>query len=556
MGKYVLDIETTGLDRKVDNINFVGIYSLDTYEIYQTFNKKDFLKLYDELNLDCQLVICHNATFDINFLKYKYGCKFNKVIDTQILYYLYNPYLKKYGLKDLVKLLYKKEYDIDKDLKKQTTGETIEYNKLDLQYTGLIYSFVTNRLTDKEIKLAEYLTKISFIYDKATEQGIKTDKKLCKKVLKEYTKKLDVLEQDLINELGNINLNSPSQLSKALIQKGYNITTKTKKGSISTSISVLKELNTTLTNKILEYKKMSKLIYAFLQPYSLLDKIHPRFHLTRTTSGRTSSSEPNFQQLPRGNTIRNLITVPDDYYLVELDYSQMELRAAAHIAYIPNMLQAYNNNMDLHTETARAISGKDNISEQERYQAKAVNFGFLYGMTAKSFVDYAKQSYDVVISYEQAEQFRDSYFKNYPELKDYYVKIQQDMNKKGYIENPVGRRKRYPKDFKDNNLLSHINAPIQGFGSDVLVLSLLEISELPECDFYFKILGTVHDSILLAIKKKYLNTLDKIVHIMENPKYVKELMDEPLLVPLKADYNVFEHCWYGKKINYKITIDK
>ena len=173
-------------------------------------------------------------------------------------------------------------------------------------------------------------------------------------------------------------------------------------------------------------------------------------------------------------------------------------------------------------------------------------------MSADGFVGYAKTQYGVIVTLEEATVYRTHYFERFPELNEHYASIARDMKYLKYIGSPLGRRKRKPKDHKKDNMLSHINAKIQGFGSDVLILAMLEVSEMPEHKKDFRIMGTVHDSILISLKKDKLATLDKIVSIMEHPKYMEDMMDEPFKVPLKADYTVFKDRWYGEKVNYEI----
>ena len=172
---------------------------------------------------------------------------------------------------------------------------------------------------------------------------------------------------------------------------------------------------------------------------------------------------------------------------------------------------------------------------------------FLYGMGAESFVNYAKASYGVVVSKEEAKTIRDNYFKSYPELNDYYDSVSKEIVRYGYIENPIGRRKRLFSKFGEYDRGSFINAKIQGFASDLLILALLEISELPEYNNVFQVIGTVHDSVLMYVLKDSLEVLDKIVGIMEAPKYALEMMDDEFVLPIKADVAIFEERWYGPK---------
>jgi DNA polymerase-1 len=550
MDKYVLDIETTGLDKKADKINMVGVLNLDTNQTHQTESLMDYVNLHKKLDLENSLAIMHNAKFDTDFLELKYKVRFTHPLDTVILYYLYNPYRKSYALKVLTKDLFNYEYDVDLATKTGTGQATKDYNLIDCQMTGLLFKYCTSKMSEKEVKLAEYLTKIDRVYQHITDRGIPIDKDLCKKELASTVKQLNDLYNRISKQTGNINLNSSKQLADLLFNKlKYKPYKKTKTGAWSVDTETMKSYDTDLARDLIEYKRLEKLKSSFLAPYSVRDRIHPRFNIMTTVSGRTSSSKPNLQQLPRGATVRNLILVPDDsYYFFEIDYSQMELRCAGQIAHVKELINSYNRDEDIHVKTAKAVSGKDEVTEDERFQAKAVNFGFLFGMSAETFVLYAKNSYGVSVTLEEAKRIRDNYFKTYPELNQYYVDIENEVKKYGYIENPVGRRRRVIKGMGDYERGSFINSKIQGFASDILVLSLLEISELPEYDKDFIVYGTVHDSILGCVKKDKLDVINKITNIMEHPTYVNDLMDGKFILPIKADVSIFEERWYGKKV--------
>ena len=208
---YILDIETTGLDRYKDNLNVTGIYCLETGDIYQPLSIEDFYELYLKLNLKDNLVIAHNATFDIKFLqaKCKHFLPFNNLLDTVILYYLFDPYLQKYKLKELVKMLFGVEYDVGLDIKTGVSEKMLEYNILDLQYTGVIYNILLSKLSNKEVRLAKYLTRISFIYSEATEIGMQIDTEMCRNALKIYQQKYEELGNSIeVKEEYLVDLNS------------------------------------------------------------------------------------------------------------------------------------------------------------------------------------------------------------------------------------------------------------------------------------------------------------------------------------------------------------
>lgn len=374
---YIIDIETTGLDRYTDTINLVGVYNTDTNEVHQTETLADFVSLYKQLGLGQSLCIFHNAKFDVPFLEYHYGTKFDNVLDTILLFYLYNPYRKTYALKPLVEELFGIKYDVDIDIKTGLSEQLREYNAMDLQATYLVYKYATERLSEKEVKLAWYLTKVDRIYGEITERGVLIDSLRCNMELSKAKVRLSELEKVIRKYVGPININSTDQLAKVLYGKlQYKPKKKTATGKWAVDTDTLKEYGTELSEALVEYRLLTKLKSSFLEPYQGKSVIHPQFRLTMTTSGRTSSAKPNLQQLPRGATVRNLLKVPSpDYVFVEIDYSQMELRCAGQIANIKEIIRAYKEDKDIHTLTAQLVSGQDEITEQQRFQAKAVNFG-------------------------------------------------------------------------------------------------------------------------------------------------------------------------------------
>ena len=377
MGVYIIDIETTGLDRHKDKINLVGVYEADSNKVYQTTNRAEFRELYKTLGLGSSLCVFHNAKFDMQFLEYHYQTYFNNVLDTIVMFYLYNPYRKSYALKPLIEELFNISYDVSTDIKTGTSKEMLEYNAMDLQVTYLLYKYCTDRLSEKEVRLAKHLTKIDRVYAEITERGGLLEKVRCSLELSKTKVKMAELERFIRKYVGDININSTQQLAKVLYSKlGYVPKRKTEKGLWSVDTNTLKEYGSDLTNALVEYRGLSKLKSAFLEPYNGKDIIHPQFRITGTTSGRTSSAKPNLQQLPRGSTVRNLLRVPSqDYVFVEIDYSQMELRCAGQIGKIKNIIKAYQEDKDIHTLTAQLVSGREEITEQDRFQAKAVNFG-------------------------------------------------------------------------------------------------------------------------------------------------------------------------------------
>ena len=237
--------------------------------------------------------------------------------------------------------------------------------------------------------------------------------------------------------------------------------------------------------------------------------IYPTFNLHTTVTGRTSCNNPNFQQVPRNKKLKTLFQSTDpEWEMVCMDYSQAELRTAAVVAGVEAIKFAYNNGEDLHRNMAALVAGipREEVTKQQRTQAKAINFGYLYGMQAKSFVEYAKLSYGVDVTLEDATRIRNKFFESYHELPKYYKDTQEQLMTKGYVTSIMGRR--YKVSFKDLHfpdlrqkfLRRVLNFPVQSAASDIMLCALIEIHNTMNPD-EVKMVATVHDSVEMLIKK-------------------------------------------------------
>ena len=282
--------------------------------------------------------------------------------------------------------------------------------------------------------------------------------------------------------------------------------------------SILKRLDHSVASILAERQRLQKGVSAFLTPWlrSTEGQDDPRlystFRLAGTATGRLSSggaegsSGINLQQIPRDGRFKRLIMARKGYTLAELDYSQIELRVAAHLAGEPTMLEIYRTGGDIHTRTAQAVTGKEEVTKSDRTKAKAVNFGFLYGMGASSFKDYARDSYGVNLNGEEAVKYRKRFFSLYPALPMWHLKTKDAAVKNGYVETLFGRR-RYLDGLKYGGgaekgaaLRQAVNTSVQSVASDMMILALGLIHRLIVCGPYdAKIVATVHDSVLLEI---------------------------------------------------------
>lgn len=337
--------------------------------------------------------------------------------------------------------------------------------------------------------------------------------------------------------------------------QGLKIIVRTKKGAPSIGIDTLSNyVGNDCVDTLLEYKRISKLI-TFIESWEDLQvdgKIYPSFNITART-GRTTCNSPNLQQCPQDSYVRNLIEARPGWKLVEIDYSQLELRVASWLSGDTNMQHAYQSGSDLHSKTTELLFGDTSgLSHDEqkrrRTQSKSANFGFLYGMVAKTFIAYAK-GYGLDLTQEDSEKIRADFFNAYPRLLVWHEECKEFARQHGYIESPIGRKRWFDNingyDFKKRSADERqaINSPVQGFGSDLCTSALAEIVFSKELDHTrFNVLGSVHDAILFEIKDDYVEELvPKLQSIMENPPIVEGL-DVP--IPLVADVEV-SSCWGG-----------
>ena len=330
---------------------------------------------------------------------------------------------------------------------------------------------------------------------------------------------------------------------------------KTAKGVPSVSSDVLANyFGNPVVDDLLEYRRLTKL-ETFIKSWEEIqvnDRIYPSFNITART-GRTTCSSPNIQQIPQDKNVRNLIEARPGWKIKEQDYSQIELRVASMFSGDANMQHAYQSGSDLHSKTTELLFGDtSSLSPQEqkrkRTEAKSMNFGFLYGMSAKTFVDYAK-GYGLNITEEESEGFRNNFFKAYPTLLQWHEDCKNYARANGYTWSPIGR-KRFLPDINSSNFKlrgqaerQSINSGVQGFASDMCTSALADIVFSDEIDHdRCIVLGSVHDAILFEIRDDYVDEVSPIINrLMEKPSII-EGIDIP--IPIVADSEVAQ-AWGG-----------
>jgi DNA polymerase I-like protein with 3'-5' exonuclease and polymerase domains len=316
-------------------------------------------------------------------------------------------------------------------------------------------------------------------------------------------------------------------------------------------LSRLAQMGYPFAQTLLSYRDhRKKLDFLFdWQNRAVNARLYPSYKPAHVVSGRTSSQEPNIQQTPK--SLRSAITAPPGYWFVEVDHSQIELRVAAELASRatagkaePRMLQAYLREQDLHTLMAARITGKkpENVSGTERFHAKAANFGFLYGMTSATFSTQAWRDYQLDFDPQQAAELRSAFFEQWPEI-GLWHEHQRLIARRGQVRSLLGRKRRLP-DIDSGNPAKvgeaqrmAINAPVQSLASDLTLLGMIAAHKALD-PAKARVVGTVHDSVLLEVSKAHLTDCLKVVSDALLYPDLKGKFGVELTVPLKIEYAI------------------
>ncbi|WP_414049927.1 DNA polymerase I [Macrococcus animalis] len=395
---------------------------------------------------------------------------------------------------------------------------------------------------------------LALVLAKMEMQGIKVNKATLQEMQKEIQERLDVLTKNIYEHAGKeFNVNSPKQLGVILFEElQLPIIKKTKTG-YSTAVDVLEKLQGSheIIDDILVYRTLSKLQSTYVEGLQKLigddQKIHTRFNQVIAQTGRLSSIDPNLQNIPvrldEGRKIRKaFVPSEDDMVIFAADYSQIELRVLAHITEDKSMMEAFTHGIDIHTKTAMEVFNveRDAIDSNMRRQAKAVNFGIVYGIS-----DYGL-SQSLGITRKAAQQFIDDYLNSFPNVKQYMDDIIQKAKQDGYVTTIMHRR-RYIPDITSKNFnlrgfaeRTAMNTPIQGSAADIIKLAMVQFDKaLKETNFKAKMLLQVHDELIFEVPKDEIDAFSL---------FVKDIMENAmeLNVPLEVEYNSGE-SWYEAK---------
>ncbi len=539
---------------KADNLSyeFSGIaISLSKEETYfiakKWFITDDYLreKLVAMLSSENLTVYVTNLKRILKFVAVsQYDFKNN--VDLAIAAYLINPLKDTYLYDDLARdymgaMVSSRVELTGKDEDFQALSEN-EENFLKVAGFGagiplLSCETILNKLREFDELNLFYEIEIPLIYslDRMEKVGVIAEKNALKDYSATLGEKISVLEQEIYQEVGKeFNINSPKQLGEILFVDMQIKGGKKTKTGYSTSAEVLEGLASEhpFVKKILEYRQLAKLKSTYadgLVNYICEDgRIHGTFNQTITATGRISSTEPNLQNIPirmdMGKAFRKIFVPKEGFVFVDADYSQIELRILAHISGDENLIEAYKTSKDIHRSTASKVfhTPLEEVTDLQRSNAKAVNFGIVYGISAFGLAK------DLGISRKEAGAYIDSYFETYPKIKEFLDRIVNEGKENGYVTTMFGRRRPIPE-LSSSNFMQRsfgeriaMNSPIQGTAADIMKLAMIRVDrELQDRGLESRIVLQVHDELLIETKESEVDVVKEIVE--KEMRHVAEL---------------------------------
>ena len=573
IGEVAVDTETSSLDPH--QADLIGI-SLSTrigkacyipigHKSKKNIKKDEVLKKIKPLLEDPSIKkIGQNIKFDYIVL-FKNGINISSMEDTMLMSYVLDAGKNRHNMDTLSEIHLNHKTISFKDLvgsgKKEINFSDVEIEKAkdyaaeDADITFRLYKkFFKSLKEEKMINIYEIFEKPMIkILAQMEIQGIKIDNKSLKVLSTKFEKKIEKIQKEVFKiSKKEFNIASPKQLGEIL----YNDLKiadlkKTKKGGFATSASVLEDLafkGHKFPQLVLDWRQVSKLknTYSDSLPEHInpnTKRIHTSFLLAATTTGRLASSDPNLQNIPikseDGKDIRKAFIAEKDHILISADYNQIEMRILADLADVKELKKAFKNNEDIHSLTASQIFNVDikKVNQDQRRKAKAINFGIIYGISQYGL---AKQ---INVSNYEAEEFLNSYFAKFPEIKVYMDQTIKFCRKSGYVNNIFGRRSHFlninDKNYNVRNFQERaaINAPIQGSASEIMRLAMIRLEkELNnEKNKKTKMLLQIHDELIFECLKKDESEVKKI--IKESMTSVSSSDHHMFSIPLEVSIN-------------------
>ncbi|ALD01815.1 DNA polymerase I [Acinetobacter sp. TTH0-4] len=552
--RFAFDTETTSLDYRIAEMVGFSV-AFDADDAYYVPLAHDYEGAPEQLNRETILSqikpILENASVDKigHHLKYDAHILQNHGIelqgwyfDTMLASYVVNSVATRHGMDDVARLYLSHltttyEQVAGKGVKQKTFNQieietAAHYAAEDAHVTYRLYEVLSEKLKASP-ELDSILHKIEMpvarVLTHMEENGIELDLKFLDQLSVEFSNTIQNLEQQVIELAGEpFNVSSPKQVGEILFEKlGIKGGKKTSTGQYSTSESILEKIDHPISALILEYRGLSKLKSTYtdgLQKQANNDsaRVHTSYHQALTATGRLSSTDPNLQNIPIraeiGRQIRKAFVAPEGRVLLAADYSQIELRLMAHLSQDEALVHAFQHGQDVHRRTAAEVLGieLEDVTHDQRRQAKAVNFGLLYGMSEFGLIR------QLGFSREESQNYIKQYFHRYPGIYEYMQRTRQIASEQGFVETILGRRL-YTPDIDARNMMvrkaaerAAINAPLQGSAADIIKIAMIEVDKMLPKD-QAKMLLQVHDELVFEVDADLADELaPKLADIMQS----------------------------------------
>ena len=487
----------------------------------------------------------------------KYGIDIkNCTFDAMIAGYILN-----YNVKDDIAYLantFNCDITLFDNFKKEKNMSTEALADLTVKKAKFIYDikdeFINKMKEEEQLELFSNIEmKLSSVLASMEIEGVRVDTKVLDKMGENINKKLDELTSEIYNYAGEeFNIQSPKQLGEILFEKLEIPYPKKKKTSYSTAREILDKIVDyhPIVEKIIEHRTLNKIYTTYIVGIKNCvkedGKLHTIYTQTLTRTGRLSSIEPNLQNIPirykEGKEIRKAFIPEENSVFLSSDYSQIELRMFAHMSGEQNLIDAFKHHLDIHTKTAMDIYhvSKDEVTKNMRRDAKAVNFGIIYGISSFGLAE------DLGVDIKTAKKFLDNYLETFPGIKNYMDKVIKDAYETGYVKTIMNRKRKIDELYNTNHMIKvqgermALNTPVQGSSADILKKAMIDIyNEFNRLNLKSKMILQVHDELIFNVKNDELEKVKEIViNFMENAY--------KLNVPLEVDVEIGKN-WYDAK---------
>ena len=552
--RFAFDTETTSLDYRIAQIVGFSV-AFDAQNAYYVPLAHDYEGAPEQLNREVILAqikpiledesvkkIGHHLKYDAHVLE-NHGIHLaGWYFDTMLASYVLNSVATRHGMDDVARLYLSHltttyEQVAGKGAKQKTFNQipletAAHYAAEDAHVTYRLYEVLSGKLQahpelvnilhNIEVPVARVLTQME-------ENGIELDLAFLDQLGGEFSNTMQNLENQIMEIAGeSFNVSSPKQVGEVLFEKlGLKGGKKTTTGQYSTSESVLEKIEHPIAQLILEYRGLSKLKSTYTdglckQANPDTHRVHTSYHQALTATGRLSSTDPNLQNIPIraeiGRQIRKAFVAPKGRVLLAADYSQIELRLMAHLSQDEALLDAFIHGQDVHRRTAAEVLGipLEEVTNDQRRQAKAVNFGLLYGMSEFGLIR------QLGFTRQESQDYIKQYFHRYPGIYDYMQRTRQVALEQGFVETLLGRRL-YTPDIDARNMMvrkaaerAAINAPLQGSAADIIKMAMIEVDKMLPKD-QAKMLLQVHDELVFEVDEDIADELaPKLAEVMQS----------------------------------------